>query len=507
MGVTDVLLALSLAGAAAPVADTQSGVVAGVMEAGLSVFRGVPYAAAPVGDLRWRPPQPPAAWEGVRDASAFGSACLQSGDAWPPWAGTGAESEDCLTLNVWTPEGAEGLPVMVWIHGGGWTAGSGGLAAYDGAALARRGVIVVTLNYRLGPLGFLAHPELSAEGGGASGNYGLMDQIAALEWVQGNIAAFGGDPARVTIFGQSAGAMSVALLTAAPRAKGLFAGAIGQSGGVFIPAAISPAGAAFGLPGAEAKGERFAAALDAPDLAALRALPGEVISKAAGAASFHFIMDGAVIPAEPYAAYAAGTDAGVKLLLGYNEDEGLSFFDADEVTAANFTAGLEASLGALPPPLLAAYPARDDAEAKAARAAIERDMRFGYDMWTWARLAAKAGPDRVYAYRFARRPPWPDDSPMATWGAGHGAELPYVFGAPAEGWAWSDEDRRISDLMAAYWTNFAKTGDPNGAGLPRWPSYDIAAPQVLRVTDTAAAVPESGTTALEMLDALFSAVR
>ncbi len=495
-----------VAALAGPVVETASGAVEGRIESGITVFRSIPYAAPPVGDLRWKPPVTAPRWPGVRDAGAFGPSCMQSGDPWPPWSPVTATSEDCLTLNVWAPEGAAALPVMVWIHGGGWSAGSSAAAAYDGSALARRGVVMVSLNYRLGPFGFMAHPGLTQEGG-TSGNYGLMDQIAALEWVQANIASFGGDPKRVTVFGQSAGSMSIALLSVAPRAHGLFAQIIGESGGVFIPPAISPNAARFRLAGAEEQGAAFGAALNAPTLSALRALPAAAIANAPGAAGFHFILDGTLIPEEPYAAYAAGHQAKVPVLLGANAEEGRSFFDAASVTAANFAAGLEASLGALPPALLAAYPAGSDAEARASRAAIEGDLRFGYDMWTWTRLAAETGGRPVFAYQFVNAPPWPSDSPWAGWGVGHGAEMAYVFGALPDGWAWSDSDRRVAATMQTYWTNFAKTGDPNGAGVPVWPAYTLGTRRVMRLGIAPAPGDESGVAALEVLDALFAKAR
>ena len=501
------MLSLVLAAAlAAPVAETASGLVEGEAATGITVYRGVPYAAPPVGDLRWRAPQPAAHWGGVREAKTVGPACMQSGDPWPPWSPVTATSEDCLTLNVWVPEGTKGLPVMVWIHGGGWSAGSGSAAAYDGVALARHGVVVVTFNYRVGPFGFLAHPGLSAEAGGVSGNYGLLDQIAALEWVQANIAAFGGDPKRVTAFGQSAGSMSIVLLTVMPRAKGLFAQAIGESGGVFIPPAISPSAAGFVLKGAESEGEAFASAMNARTVEEMRALPAEALAVAKGAGGFHFILDANLVPEEPYVAYVAGRQALVPLLLGTNADEGLSFFDVKSVTAANFSEGLRGSLGVLPPPLLAAYPAATDEQAKASRGALERDLRFGYDMWAWTRLAAKSAAP-VFAYRFEQRPPWPKGSAWAEWGAGHGAELPYVFGTLDAGWAWSDDDRRAAEMMAAYWTNFAKTGNPNGEGLPAWPAYASDTRQVMRLSAEAKPGDEPGVAALEVLDALFESVR
>jgi para-nitrobenzyl esterase len=493
--------------------NTEGGRLEGVRSGRIVAYKGIPYATPPVGSLRWREPQPASPWKGVRKASTFAPICMQTGE---PLPGAPAErvSEDCLYLNIWAPirSGAkrnEALPVMVWLYGGGWTNGSSSTPVTWGDRLAAKDVIVVSLNYRGGAFGFLAHPELTRESGrGASGNYGLMDQIAALRWVQRNISSFGGDPKRVTLFGQSAGSMSASLLMTSPLAKGLFHQVIGQSGGVFIPPEASPAGASFLLNGAERAGVQLATALGARDLAAMRALPASVILAQQKRGADHFILDGHVLPREPYEVFSTGQQHQIPVLLGWNADEGTSFFDGRTVRGATFAADLRRDFGTLPAPLLAAYPATSDAQARASRAELERDLRFGYEMWTWARLQAKSGKGKAFVYNFAQVPPYPAGSRFAEWGAGHGTELRYVFGhLQQEPWAWTANDRKLSDAMATYWTNFAKRGDPNGAGLPSWPAFDGDKEQVLqlRVPITIAGV--TNRRALGVIDAIFSHVR
>jgi para-nitrobenzyl esterase len=490
--------------------QVQTGPLEGARYADAWVYRGIPYAAPPIGALRWRPPQPVARWTEPRSATGFAPICQQAGDPWPPGAPPEPMSEDCLYLNVWTPvHRTRPLPVMVWIHGGGWTTGSGSTPLYAGDALARRGVVVVTLNYRVGALGFLAHPDLAGESAtGSAGNYGLLDQIAALRWVQANIGAFGGDPSQVTIFGQSAGAMSVNLLTISPLARGLFHRVIAQSGGAFIPPEIAPNGNEFLLTGALAQGQRYAAAAGASSIAELRKLPAADIVNAQQRFGFHFILDGDVLPAQPYAIYAAGKQTDVPMLLGYNAGDGRNFISGATIKASSFAADLANAFGPLPPALVAQYPARSDEEARQSRANLERDLRFGYDMWTWARLAAATGHAPVFAYVFDHTPPYPKDSAAADWGAGHGMEMRYVFDhLDQDRWAWSAADRQLADTMAGYWTNFAKTGDPNGAGRPPWPAFARGSDRVQVLSDRVRSDAVPNLAALMTLDAVFAQVR
>ena len=491
--------------AAAQPVRIETGLVEGRSEGPLTVYRGVPYAAPPVEALRWRPPQPPATWRGVRDAAVFAPACMQK-EVSMPGETMPAVSEDCLYLNIWAPRGAARLPVLVWIHGGGYASGAASMPLYWGDRLALRGVVVVTIAYRLGPLGYLALPELSAESPDhSSGNYGLMDQIAALQWVQRNIAAFGGDPDRVTIAGQSAGAMSVSMLMASPRAKGLFQRAIAQSGGLFEPVALAPS---YLLTNAEQDGVRYAASLGAGSLAALRAMPARALLEGKANLVTHPVIAPGVLPASPYDVFAAGRQNDVPILVGSNEEEARSLANLKAVTAANFNDDLAKNFAQLPPTILAAYPYKTDQEARQARADLERDLRFGWDMWTWARLEAATGKQKVFYYHFSQRPPFPPDSIYADWGASHYAELWYMSDhLDQNAWPWRAADRTLADAMAAYWTNFAKTGDPNGAGLPRWPAFTGADESVQYLGEPIATngIPDRRT--LDAVDAVYAAVR
>jgi len=483
----------------------ETGAIEGVTQGTLTVYKGVPFAAAPVGELRWRPPQPPARWKGTRPATSFAPSCMQKGVSMPGEV-LGATSEDCLYLNIWTParKAGERLPVMVWIHGGGYTNGSASMPLYWGDNLARRGIVVVTIAYRLGPLGFLAHPQLSAESAARiSGNYGLLDQIAALEWVQRNIAAFGGDRTRVTIAGQSAGAMAVSMLMASPRAGGLFHRAIGQSGGLFEPVQLAPR---YLLENAERDGQEYVSSLHADSIAALRKRPAaDLLESMAGNVS-HPVVEPGVLPLAPYDAFVSGAYNQVPVLVGFNADEARSLVDVSRVTAATYTADIEHSFGQLPPPMLQAYQPASDAQpqqAQQARLDFERDLRFGWDMWAWARLQA----GRAYFYHFMRKPPFPADSIYHGWGASHFSELWYMFDhLDQEGWAWSPADRQLADLMAGYWTNFVKNGDPNGEAMPRWPVYGAGA-EVLRLDEPVSVGALPGTDRLQVIDAVYSGLR
>ncbi|MBI1250616.1 MAG: carboxylesterase family protein [Alphaproteobacteria bacterium] len=485
--------------AAAEPVQTRSGFIEGVEENGVRVFKGIPFAAPPVGALRWREPTAPAAWSGVRTADQFSPICLQPG-AYPDDAPPEPMSEDCLYLNIWVPAEAQTTPapVMVWIYGGGLLNGSASTPLYAGDALARRGVIVVTFNYRLGAFGFLAHPELSAESAhGRSGNYGLLDQIAALQWVQRNIAAFGGDPSCVTVFGQSSGAISISALTASPLANGLFQRAIGQSGGLFEPLDAAPE---FQLAGAEQVGASFAARLGAPSLRALRDLPASAIL----AQSFHPQpnIDGFVLHETPYDALAGGRGNDVDLLVGSNAEEGLYFLSGRTITAANLDSALREDFPGFIVSLTGPRAPADDRSARSAFISFESDMRFGWNMWAWAKLHAAHRGRTTYFYRFAH-------SPAGQGGATHGAELPYVFGhlslyeAP-----WTQQDEALAQTMMSYWTNFAKTGDPNGEGLPRWPAFEASNPMGLLIDHAGAhGAPVSRSASLSAIDRLYAVVR
>jgi len=495
-----------VSGAAAAVL-TDNGWVEGVHQGSLTVYKGIPYAAAPVGGLRWREPMAPKSWSGIRHAERFAPACVQSGVSMP--GETPPEiSEDCLYLNVWARarKGSAPLPVMVWIYGGGYANGSAAMPLYWGDALAAKGAVVVSFGYRVGPLGFLAHPELSKEGAShTSGNYGLLDQLAALAWVKRNIAIFGGDPGCVTIFGQSAGSMAVSILMASPRGKGLFQRAIGQSGGLFEPLQLAPN---YLLANAERDGEAYATSLGVRSLAELRALPAAELLKGKASAVTHPVLEGFVLPASPYDAFVNGRQNDVPLLLGSNADEARSLVaDLPAVTASHYEDEIQKHWGVLPKPLYDGYPHATDSEARQARLDFERDLRFGWDMWAWARLQAQSGRQPVFAYSFAQKPPFPQAGPYAGWGASHFAELWYVFDhLGQEHWAWSAADRKLAATMSAYWVNFARTGNPNAAGLPLWPEFR-GTEQTLTLDETMRSGPIANRLALERFDAVYDAVR
>lgn len=492
--------------AQSPKAPTESGTISGVSDSGLSVYKGIPFAAPPVGDLRWRPPSPVAPWTGTRKADAFAPACMQDSVSMPGETPPKV-SEDCLYLNLWTPAKSahEHLPVIVWIYGGGFISGSSSMPLYWGDRLAHKGVIVVTIAYRVGPLGFLAHPELTRESPHhSSGNYGLMDQIAALEWIQKNIAAFGGDPKNVTIAGQSSGSMSVSIMMASPLAKGLFQRAIGESGGLFEPLQLAPK---FLLANAERDGEKYATSLGATSLEQLRALPAAtLVGNADG--TVHPVIEPYLLPASPYEGFASGQQNDVPLLLGSNAEEARALTDVTNVKAATFDSDLEKSFGQLPPALAAAYPHSTDKEARQARLDLERDLRFSWDMWAWARLQATTGKSAVYYYSFRQQPPFPAGSVYQGWGASHFAELWYVFDHLDQSpWLWTKADRQVAEEMSGYWVNFARSGNPNGHDLPEWPTFTNTASKVLYIADptTVGGVPNIN--GLSVFDTVYTSVR
>jgi para-nitrobenzyl esterase len=424
----------------------------------------------------------------------------------PPPSGS---NEDCLYLNIWTParSSKDRIPVLVWIYGGGFNGGATSVPVYSGEKLARRGVVLVSVAYRVGIIGFYAHPELNAESPhGVSGNYGLLDMIAGLQWIQRNIAAFGGDPKRVTIFGESAGGIAVSMLSASPLAKGLFHGAISQSGGSFGSFSRAP------VPGenmrvladAELSGAEFAKLAGAASLKELRSLPPEKLLETARRQRGMAwpIVDGWVIPDDQYRLYEARRFNDTPILVGYNSDEGASFSPAR--TPEEYVNGVRKRFGPFAEPLLQAYPASAAAVPKTARD-LMRDAAFGWHTWAWARLQSKQGKGKVYYYYFDQHPDHPPGSPRAGYGAPHGAEIPYVFEhldglrPPA-----SADDRRISDIMAAYWTNFAKHLDPNGDTVPKWPAFSGKNPVVMVFKGAAQTGPVPSEEALRVLDRFFA---
>ena len=501
-----VLASTAFSFAQAPGALTDSGPISGIAEGGLKIYKGVPFAAPPVGSLRWRPPTRVTAWTHTRKADAFAPACMQEGVSMPGEAAPKI-SEDCLYLNIWTPANntQQPLPVIVWIYGGGYINGSSSMPLYWGDKLAHKGVVVVTIAYRLGPLGFLAHPGLTQESPHhSSGNYGLMDQIAALQWIQRNAASFGGDPRNITIAGQSAGAMSVSMLMASPLAKGLFERAIAESGGLFEPLQLAPK---YLLANAERDGEKFGASLHANSIEELRALPATMLMGNAGGIS-HPVIEGYVLPLSPYEAFASGKQNDVPLLLGSNAEEARSLADVSKVTAVGFDSDLEHSFGQLPPALIAAYPHTTDEEAKEARLGLERDLRFGWDMWAWARLQASTGHSRVFYYSFRQQPPFPAGSVYAGWGSSHFAELWYVFDhLNQDPWQWTAADKKTATEMSSYWTNFARSGDPAGAELPDWPAFTLHENNVLHIGGQTTLGGVENLKSLTVFDEVYSSVR
>ncbi len=480
---------------------TANGVLEGVVspDGKVLTFKGIPFAAPPTGSLRWKAPEPAPAWTGIRKAAEFGPRCMQGrvfSDMVFRDAGPG---EDCLYLNIWMPAAPtkKRLPVMVWIYGGGFVAGSTSEPRQDGGDLSKKGVLVVSFNYRLGIFGFFSHPDLSRESGrNASGNYGLLDQAAALKWVHDNIATFGGDPDNVTIFGESAGSFSVSALMASPLAQGLFQRAIGESGAFFgstLP--LRP------LAQTEKANVEFAkSTLHADSIEALRAMPAKEILEAAqknGPFRFGPNIDGYFLPEDVPAIYAKGKQSHIPLLAGWNADEGdyRAIFGKEKPTAQNFVARARSMFGDKADEFLKLYPAGTDAEAKRSAQDLAGDQFIAHSTWRWLEAQLKTGGSPVYRYEFDQTLPaaaaaaeTADTEPRAP----HAAEIEYVFQMlSSRKLPWRAEDWKVSDLMGSYWTNFAKTGNPNGKGLPRWPVYVSGdGYQVMHLTATPQAEPD-----------------
>jgi para-nitrobenzyl esterase len=499
LGVALLLNGAAVSGAAeSDRVKTTGGVVEGVgrQPSGVRAFKGIPFAQPPVGELRWRPPQPFKRWEGVRRAEKFGPRCMQHPVFGDMNFRSDGMSEDCLYLNVWTPakKANERLPVLVYFYGGGFIAGDGSEPRYDGEGMARRGVVAVTLNYRLGLFGFLAHPELSKESPQrASGNYGLLDQAAALRWVRENIAAFGGDPKRVTVAGESAGSASVSAQMASPLSRDLIAGGIGESGSVLSTMRAVP------LAQAEADGTKFAAEVGTASLAALRALPTERLMEATAKqpfGRFPIAVDGYFFTEPPHETYAAGRQARVPLLVGWNSEEMTwrALLGGDEPTLENYEKVVRKLYGARAEEALKLYPAKTREEVLAAATDLAGDRFIGYSTWRWFDLHTRTSGRNVYRYFYAHpRPPMVPEMgdarpglaggvvrgqnsgalamPPAR-GAVHSAEIEYALGNLASNkvYAWTPDDYKVSELLQGYFANFIKQGDPNGPGLPLWPA-------------------------------------
>jgi para-nitrobenzyl esterase len=454
--------------------QTANGIVEGVVspDGKVRTFKGIPYATPPIGSLRWKPPQPVKPWKGVLKTIDYPKRAMQGRIYSDMIFNDEGPGEDCLYLNLWMPENhpERKLPVMVWIHGGGFAAGSSSEPRQDAGNLSKKGVMIVSFNYRLGVFGFLALPELTKESEhNASGNYGLLDQVAALQWVKDNIAVFGGDPDNVTIFGESAGSYSVSALMASPLAQGLFKRAIGESGALFkLDRPLKSRSEA------EKSGTEFAEkAFGTASLEKLRAILAQKILDAAlkvPRESFSQDIDGYFLPTDCNSIFTAGKQSHIALLAGWNKDEGnyKNFFANDKPTVENYVTRARTLLGSNADLFLKVFPAENDEEAKRAAQDFEGDKFIAYSTWKWIEMQLKTGESPVYRYEFDQTLPFPKEP-----SAPHASEIEYVFTVlSSRDLPWRQEDYNISELMATYWTNFAKTGDPNGPDLPHWPEYN-----------------------------------
>ena len=521
--------AQSAAGLREPV-RVENGLLTGIATdtPGVRAFKGVPFGAPPVGEFRWKPPQPVKNWQGTRAADKFGPRCMQRNVFGDMNFRANGMGEDCLYLNVWTPAktGKEKLPVLVYFYGGGFIAGDGSEPRYDGESMAGKGIVAVTVNYRLGVFGFMAHPELTKESPNkASGNYGLLDQAAALKWVQQNIAAFGGDPKRVTIAGESAGSISVSAQMASPLSKHLIAGAIGESGSVLGALSAVP------LADGEQAGVKFGAAIGKETLAALRAMPAEQLLEATakpGLPRFSPTVDGWFFPKDPFAIFASGEQAHVPLLAGSNSEESGSggVLGREKPTVENYRKALERLYQDKAEQVFKLYPATNENEVMDAARDLAGDRFISYSTWKWVELATKTGGKPTYYYRYDRprpvmrpemgdaqpglaggviRNPQPGNTPPRppARGAVHSAEIEYAMGNLASNkvYAWTPDDYKVSKVMQEYFANFIKTGNPNGKGLPKWPTF--AANQRLIIDVNTRAEADSVRARYEFLDQFY----
>lgn len=497
------VLPLQLAHAQVTRAKITGGEVSGVTEGDIAIFKGIPFAAPPVGELRWKAPAPVKPWTGVRKADAFADACMQAPNT---QGNTAPVNEDCLYLNVWTPAKSAGakLPVIVWIHGGGYVGGSTSIPMYDGTGFAKKGVVLVSLAYRLGPYGFMAHPELSRESGKGSGAYGIQDLVTGLQWVRANVAAFGGDAGNVTIFGHSAGAGAVSFLAASPLARGLFHRVIAMSGGSFAPLQeAAQGGFGMSIPSlklAEATGSTFLAKLGVKSIAEARRLGADVLQAATGGGvSFRPAADGHVLSNDLFTLYGQGRFNDTPLLVGHTSDEMISFGGNAQVTPADFERQIRTQFGANAPGVLAAYPHATDADAVRATRHVRSDTSFSWNAWTWAKQQTRHGKGGVFSYYFDNHAPQAE-------GAGHGSDVPFAFQTLASRQP-SEQDQALSDTMSSYFVNFAKQGDPNAAGLPRWPAFTDKDQQVMVFKGTAAARTYPALEKVKVFDPYFERLR
>jgi len=456
------------------------------LDGDVHIFKGIPFAAPPVGELRWKAPRPAQQWTGIRKCKAFGPSPMQpSPEPWYMWSEEflipkEPVSEDCLYLNIWTgaKSSEEKRPVLVWIYGGGFNAGSGSVPIYDGEAMAKKGIVIVNFNYRLGILGFFAHPELTKESPAkASGNYGMLDQIAALQWVRKNIAHFGGDPENVTIAGQSAGSVSVVYLVASPLAKNLFQKAIAESGaGLLSRVPGFPRAALPDLQHAEQEGSRISRELNATSLAQLRNIPAEELIKKVKFAT-HPIIDGYLIPESVPAIFKQNKGNNVTLLTGWNEDEGIVLGPYKK--AAEFQQDIEKQYGSNSKKLLKYYPASNDSDAAVSQMKLQRDIVFGAQNFTLANIESQQGKN-VYVYRFTRKVPGTGE--YAKYGAFHTAEVPYAYdNLKFVNRSWEPADHRLANIMSSYWVNFIISGNPNGKELAEWPLYKMKSRKIMEL--------------------------
>ncbi|MEP7141383.1 MAG: carboxylesterase family protein [Ferruginibacter sp.] len=479
---TFLLLALTITSSDAQikalVVNTHAGLVSGTInkDGDIHIFKGIPFAAPPVGDLRWKAPQPLPGWSSVKKCSTFSASPMQGLPTpfmmWSKEYLIPAEpiSEDCLYLNIWTGSTSTKKPVLVWIYGGGFTSGGSAAPIYDGEAMAKKGIVFVSINYRVGIFGFFAHPDLTKESPDhASGNYGLLDQVAALTWVKQNIAAFGGDTNNVTIAGQSAGSMSVNCLVASPLAKGLFNKAIAESGASFLNGNLGNTT----LKMAEQEGVKTASSIHANSIKDLRKLPAADLMKAQSMS--RPVIDGYVLPQSIAEIFASKKENKVALLTGWNEDEGFVF--GPPKNAEEFKKQMAQQYGSDLETYLKYYPATNDSVAALSQTYLSRDMIFGVQNYTWANVASGQG-SKVYVYRFTRKLPAANDS--RKFGAFHTGEVPYAYdNLKFVNRPWEKTDHDLAQAMSAFWINFIKKGDPNGDHLPGWKPYNTKDKEIM----------------------------